>query len=139
MAALSGRSLMVTIGGTEYNAQLFTASIDADDADDKDVTFAEAAAGGGRLYTLNLKLTQDMATGTLWTKIFDAAGTDVACVLKPYGKTTPSTSQPHFTFTATVKEPNGTFIGGDADASPTKRQTVEVEWPLGAKPVRVTA
>ena len=139
MAALNGRTLTMTVAGTDYTTQVFSSEVKADDADSDDITFAEAAAGGGRQYTLALKLTQDMAATTLWSKIWDAAGTDVACVLKPYGNVAPSVAQPHFTFSANVREPNGTIIGGEADASPTKRQTVEVEWPLAAKPTRVTA
>ena len=41
--------------------------------------------------------------------------------------------------TANVREPNGTLIGGEADASTTKRMTVEVEWPLTAKPTKIIA
>lgn len=139
MAALSGRTMVITVGGTDYTAQVFEARVDADDADSDEVTFAEAAAGGGRKYVLAFKLTQDLIASTLWDKIWVASGTDVACVLKPYGNAAASVSQPHFTMTASVREPNGTLIGGEADASTTKRQVVEVEWPLTAKPTRVTA
>jgi hypothetical protein len=138
MAALNGRTLVITVGATDYTTQVFSAEVQADDADSDDITFAEAAAGGGRQYTLAVKLTQDMATGTLWDKIWTAAGTDVAVLLKPYGNAAASTAQPHYSMTANVREPNGTLIGGEADASPTKRQTVEVEWPLAAKPTKVT-
>ena len=139
MAALTGRSLKISVAATDYEAQVFEATVDADDADDSNVTFAEAAAGGGRDYTLKIVLTQDMAATTLWSKIWDSAGTDAPVVLKPYGNASPSVSQPHFTMTATIKEPNGTLIGGEADASPTNRLKVEVEWPLSGKPTRVTA
>lgn len=138
MAALTGRSLLISVGGTNYEAQVFAATVDADDAESDQTTFAEAAAGGGRQYVLKLTLTQDMAASTLWSKIWDAAGTDVAVLMKPYGNATASASQPHFNMTATVKEPNGTLIGGEADPSPTNRLQVEVEWPLAAKPTRVT-
>lgn len=138
MAAVSARSLVITIAATDYTAQVFTASFDSAAADSDDVTYAEAAAGGGRVYVLSLKLTQDMVSTTLWRKIFDAAGTDVAILMKPYGNAAASVSQPHFTATANVREPDGVFIGGEADASPTKRQVIEVEWPCTAKPVMVT-
>lgn len=139
MAALTARTLVVTIGATDYTAQVFTVQVEADAADSDDVTYAEAAAGGGRVYKLVLKLTQDMAATTLWRRIFDAPGTDLACLIKPYGNATASVTQPHFTFTANVREPDGVFIGGEADASTTKRQVIEVEWPLTAKPVMVTS
>lgn len=139
MAALTGRSLLISVAATEYAAQVFAATVEADDADNDNVTFAEASAGGGRTYTLKITLTQDMVTTTLWRKIWDVAGTDVAVLMKPYGNATASATQPHFTMTATVKEPNGVILGGEADASPTNRLQVEVEWPLLAKPTMVTA
>lgn len=139
MAALNARALLITVAATEYSAQVFTASFDSAAADTDDVTYAEAAAGGGRVYVLSLKLTQDMVSTTLWSKIFSAAGTDVAVVMKPYGNATASVTQPWFTATCNVREPDGVFIGGEADASPTKRQVVEVEWPCTAKPVMVTS
>lgn len=138
MAALSGRTLTISVGGTDYTSQVFSASVEADDADTDEVTFSEAAAGGGRTYVLALKLTQDMAASTLWDKIWTASGTDAAVILKPYGNAAASVTQPHYSMTASIREPNGTLIGGEADASPTKRQTVEVEWPLTAKPTKVT-
>lgn len=139
MAALTGRSLVLTVGGTDYSTQVFSCAVEADDADSDEVTFAEAAAGGGRKYTLNVKLTQDMAATTLWSKIWDSAGEDVAVLLKPYGNLVASDTQPHYSLTANVREPKGTLFGGDADASPSKRWSVEVDWPLSAKPTRVTS
>jgi hypothetical protein len=139
MAALTGRTLKIDVGGTDYTSQVFAATINAEDAESDQVTFAEAAAGGGRQYTLNITLTQDMAASTLWSEIWENAGTDAAFELIPYGNATATATQPHFTGTATIREPNGTLIGGEADASPTNRLTVEVEWPLSGKPTRVTA
>lgn len=138
MAALTGRTLLITVAATDYTAQVFSASVEADDADSKDITFAEAAAGGGRQYKLKLTLTQDMVASTLWDKIWSAAGTDVVVLMKPYGNASASVTQPHFTMSANVREPNGTFIGGDADANVQTRYNVEVEWPLAAKPTKVT-
>jgi hypothetical protein len=139
MAALTGRSLKISVGATDYEAQVFAATVEADDAESDNVTFAEAAAGGGRVYVLKITMTQDMAASTLWSKIWDAAGTDVTVLMKPYGNTSASASQPHFTMTATVSEPNGVLFGGEADASPTNRLQTEVEWKLAARPTRITA
>lgn len=138
MAALSARTMLIDIEGDEYSAEVFSAVVDSAAADAADVTYAEAAAGGGRQYNLNITMTQDMATSSLWYQIWSAAGTDVDVTLKPYGNATASAGQPWFTMSANVREPDGTFIGGDADASTTARQKVEVSWPLAAKPTRVT-
>lgn len=139
MAALTARTLTITVAATEYSAQVFTAEVEAGPADEDDVTYAEAAAGGGRVYFLNLKMTQDMATTGLWSTVFGAAGTDVTVLMKPYGNTTASATQPHFSMSANVREPDGVLIGGEADSSATKRQIIEVQWPLAAKPTKVTS
>ncbi len=139
MAALTARTLTLTIATVEYAAQVFTAEVESGPADEDDVTYAEATAGGGRVYFLNLKLTQDMASTGLWTTIFGSAGSDVAVLMRPYGNASASATQPHFTMTANVREPDGVLIGGEADSSTTKRQVVEVQWPLTAKPTKVTS
>ena len=82
---------------------------------------------------------QDMATGTLWDKVWTATGTSVAYILKPYGNTTGSPTQPHYSGNATITEPDGDFIGGEADASTSARMTFECSWVLDAKPTKVTS
>src|SRR4051794_37075199 len=137
MAALGTRTLVITIGATDYTAQVSKAVVTSADSDRDFITFADAAAGGARDYNLEFTAVQDMATGTLWDKVWTAAGTSVACILKPYGNAAASVSQPHYSFNATVKEPDGDFIGGEADSSTTARMTIECEWPLDAKPTKV--
>lgn len=139
MTALGTRKLKITIGGTEYDAQVSKAVIVSGEADSDFETFADAAAGGAREYRLEGTAVQDPATGTLWDKIWSAAGTSVACVLKPFGNATPTVGEPHYTFNATVTEPDGDFLGGEADKSTTARFTVDFSWVLDAKPTKVTA
>lgn len=139
MAGIGTRLLKITIGGTEYNAQVSNTELRSAESDSDFVTFADAAAGGARQYTLAFTAVQDLLAGTLWDQIWSNAGATVACILKPYGNTTASPSQPHYSFNAVVTEPDGTFIGGDADKSTTAQQTVECEWPLTAKPTKVTS
>lgn len=139
MAALTARSLKITVDGDEYYTQVFAATVEADDADSDSVTFAEAAAGGARAYVLAMTITQDMAADSLWSILWDAAGSDVDVVMMPYGNAAPSATEPHFSMTASVREPNGTLLGGEADANPLTRWDLEIEWPLLAKPTRVTA
>lgn len=138
MAALGTRSLVVTVGGTDYTAQVSNARITSGEGDSDFVTFANAAAGGAREYRFEFTAVQDAATGTLWDTVWSAAGTTVACVLKPYGNATPSATQPHFTFNATVTEPDGDLLGGEANASTSARFTFDASWVLAAKPTKVT-
>lgn len=138
MAALGTRSLTVSVGGTDYTGQVSVAKITSAESDADFVTFADAAAGGARDYVFEFTAVQDAATGTLWDKIWTVPGTTVACLLKPYGNVAASVAQPHYTFNAVVTEPDGDLIGGEADSSTSARMTVECEWPLTAKPTKVT-
>lgn len=138
MTALGTRLLKLSIGGTDYTAQIFNCEITSRAADSDQTTFAEAAAGGSRIYALKGVLVQDLDAATgLWDKIWSAAGTSVAALVKPYGNTTGSATQPHYSGNVTITEPDGTLIGGDADGSTTKRWSVEISWDFAAKPAKV--
>lgn len=139
MAQIGTRKLTMTIDGDEVAPEVSSAVINSAETDSDFVSFAQAAAGGGRDYTLALTFVQDAAAGSLWDKVWTAAGTDVPVVVRPYGNATPTATQPHFTGTVTVTEPDGALLGGEADASNTARFTTEVEWHFLAKPTRVTA
>lgn len=139
MAALGTRLLKVDIGGTEYDAQVSKAVIGSAESDSDFVTFADAAAGGARQYTFDFIAVQDLEVGTLWDEIWSNAGDTVACVLKPYGNATASATQPWYSFNAVITEPDGDFIGGEADKSTSARMTTECSWPLEGKPTKVVA
>lgn len=139
MTALGTRALVVSIGGTDYTAQVFNCEIVSRAADASQTTFAEAAAGGGRIYSLKFVLTQDLAASSLWRQIWDSAGDSVAALVKPYGNSAASAAQPHYSGNVTITEPDGTLIGGDADASTTARWSAEISWDFDAKPTEVTA
>lgn len=138
MAALGTRSLKIKIGATEYTAQVSKVVVTSGEADSDFVTFADAAAGGAREYRLEFTAVQDHTTGTLWDQVFSSPGTVASCKLNPYGAATATATEPHFTFNATITEPDGDFIGGEADASTSARMTFECSWVLAAKPVKVT-
>lgn len=138
MAALGTRALVLTIGGTDYTTQISNCRVTSQASDSDFTTFADAAAGGARLYQLEGTMVQDTATGTFWDKIWTAAGTSVAYLLKPSGNSAASTSQPHYSGNLTIKEPDGDMIGGEANASTTARFTLDFAFPLDAKPTKVT-
>jgi len=138
MASLGTRSLTVSIGGTDYTTQVSKAVVTSGESDSDFVTFTDAAAGGSREYRLEFTGVQDLNTTTLWDKVFTAAGTTAAVLIKPYGNATASVTQPHISGTVTITEPDGDFIGGEADASTTARMTFECSWVFTAKPTRVT-
>ena len=144
MAALGTRALVLEMATaaaptvfTDHTAAVATAKITSAESDTDFTTFADAAAGGAREYALELTLAQDLATNALWRKTFDNSGTDVPFKLWPNGKPgggTPSATQPSVNGTVQITEPDGDWIGGDADKSTTARFTTEVAWKLLAKP-----
>lgn len=138
MAAIGTRKLTVFIDGDAVAPEVSSCVISAGDTSSDFVSFADAAAGGGREYTLKLTLVQDAATGSLWDRIWAHAGEEVPVSVRPYGNAITSVSQPHFTGTVVISEPDGDLLGGDADPSTTARMTVDVEWSFLAKPVRDT-
>lgn len=139
MAALGTRLLTLSVGGTDYTAQVSNCRITSAAADSDFTSFADAANGGAREYKLAFTAVQDVAAGTLWDKLWTAAGTTVPVIVKPAGgATSPSVAQPHFTGSVVVTEPDGDLLGGEANASATSRFTFECEWAFTAKPVRVT-
>ena len=140
MAALGTRLLTLDVVGTPFTAQVSDVRIVSGAADSDFVSFADAANGGSREYKLKFVAVQDPATGTLWDKVWTAAGTTIAAVIKPAGGAATATpAQPHFTGNVVITEPDGDLLGGEANASTTSKFTFECEWVYTAKPVRVTS
>lgn len=139
MAGVGTRLLTLEVDGDSATDQVSVAKITTGAADSDFVTFAQAAAGGSRQYNLEVTAVQDMVAGTLWDLIWSAPGSEVAFRIAPYGNLVASPTQPHYTGTAVVAEPDGDFIGGEADVSTTARMTTSVVWPLTGKPTKVTA
>ncbi len=137
MAALGTRALVVRIGSTDYSDQVSDARVKSDDDDSDFLSFAAAAAGGARKYTLALTLAQDTATTSLWYFAWDQAGETVTVEVWPNGRPvsgTPTATQPKVTCSAVVSEPNGDLLGGEANKSTTSRFTTEFAWECTAKP-----
>jgi hypothetical protein len=139
MAKVGTRLLTLTVAGSSATDQVSTAKFTTAASDSDFTTFADAAAGGARAYSLEFTAAQDMVSGTLWDMIWSTPGTSVLARIAPYGNAVPSLTQPHFEATVTIKEPDGDLIGGDADASTTARLTYTAVWPCDAKPTKITS
>ena len=142
MAEWGTRSLVLRVAGADYSATVSKCRIRAGETDADFVSFAEAAAGGARKYRLVMTLKQDNASSALWFFAWAQAGQTVAYEVWPNGRpangiATPT--QPKFSGTVVVMEPDGDLIGGDADPSATKVFTSEFEWDCTAKPVLATS
>jgi hypothetical protein len=136
---LGTRSLKVLIDGVERYADVTNCSIEAAAADADVTTFFDAAQGGKREYTLKGTALQDPADATsLWNLMWLHLGEEIPIVLNPYGGGTLSATNPGFAGTVVVSEPDGTFVGGEADESTTARFTNEFEWKFTEKPTLVT-
>lgn len=139
MAALGTRLLTLSIDGDLVTAQVSNCRITSGAADSDFTSFEDAASGGARDYKLTGTATQDMATDSIWDKIWTSSGTTVPVLIKPAGGTTASATQPHFTGNVTITEPDGDLLGGEANASPTAKFTIDFEWTFSAKPTKVDA
>lgn len=142
MTQVNKRHAVLLVDDTDYTAAISTAKITSAETDSDFVSFAQAAAGGGRDYFLAMTLVQDPAADSLWDLMWAQGGADLPFELWPNGKPVDeiaTTAKPRFTGTVTVKDPDGDVLGGDADPSPSARQVSEVEWQCLAKPVRETA
>lgn len=136
---LGTRSLKIKVGSTEHNMDVSNCRIVSAETDSDFTSFAQAAAGGARDYTLEFTATQDPADSTsLWSRVFDSAGSTVPVSINPYGGSTFSASNPGFTGSVVITEPDGDLLGGEADASATSRFTMDLAWKFTAKPTRVT-
>ena len=139
MAQISTRKLKMEVDGIERFAEVSVAVVRSAASDSDFTTFEQASSGGGRDYVLAITMAQDAAAGSLWSEVWDNAGTEIPVTLMPYGNAVPSPAEPHFETTATIVEPDGDLLGGEADSSNSARFTIEVEWPLDATPTKVTA
>lgn len=139
MAALGTRSLTLTVGGTDVTVQVSNCRITSGSSDSDFTSFADAAAGGSRVYKLAGTAAQDVATGSLWDQVWNHAGETVAVVVAPAGGTAASATQPTFSGNVIITEPDGDILGGEANSSATAKFTFDFEWEFTAKPTMATA
>ena len=136
------RKAVTYVDSIEVTDAISNSRIDSRESESDFVSYADAAAGGAREYVHGFTLRQDVAADSLHDYIWSQTGTDVEIVFWPNGEpvgSTPTVSQPSYTGTATITEPDGTLVGGEANKSNTAVQTNEVEWVYTAKPTKATA
>ncbi|MDP9795220.1 hypothetical protein J2S43_003732 [Catenuloplanes nepalensis] len=139
MAPVPTNRLTMTLDGVDVTPQVSRAVVTSEETDRDFISFADAAAGGGRDYNLELTYVQDLADGSVWDLVWSHAGEEVDVVVRPFGNLTPTPTQPHFIGTVVISEGDTDLIGGEADASATARFTSEATWAFVAKPTKVTA
>lgn len=95
-----------------YDDDVKAIAIESEDSDDADLTFAEAAAGATKDFTIVTTATQDTETGGLWRELWDNPGATYDFVYGPHGNAVPTAAKPHFT--GTVSATGQPKIGGEA-------------------------
>lgn len=135
MAQVKIRLIELMVDGTDRSADVSSAIISSAEADGGFQSFAAIRAGGARDYTLKLTLAEDHSATSLYSKIYDSPGTTVSGTYVPYGS---AANDVTYTFDAIIMEPDGDYMGAEATKSPGAVPTVDVEWPLTGKPVKVT-
>ncbi len=139
MTRVAPRLIELTVDTTDRSGEVSKAVISSAESDSDFLSFQDARSGGGRDYKLEMTIAQDHATDTLWDLIWTGAGTEVDGIYAPYGNAVASATEPHYTFTAVVAEPDGTLMGAEANKSPSAVATVDVAWKLTAKPTKLIA
>lgn len=141
MGDVGTRHAVLTVDGNDFTSSISTGTVRSAETDSDFVSFADAAAGGKRDYTLALVLKQNTDADSLWDVIWSRSGEDVPVELWPLGKPLDgiaTVTQPRFEGTCTVTDPDGDLLGGEANPSTSARQTTEVEWMFTEKPTKVT-
>lgn len=137
MPTLGTRKLVLRVDSTDFTDSVSNVRVVAGEKDSDFMSFLEASQGGAREYKLALTLKQATDTTSLWYYAWSEAGTDVAVEVWPNGRPVDgnaTTTYPKVSGTVTIVEPDGDFLGGEANKSTTAVFTTEVEWTFTAKP-----
>jgi hypothetical protein len=140
VAALNTNKLTILLDGVERAAEVSKVAISNAETDSDFVSFASAAAGGSRDWSLTMTAVQDPGDAdSVWSLLWDSPGTEVDVLVRPYGNATASATQPHWEGTCLVQLPDGDVLGGETNRSASARWTVELSWPFTERPTRVVA
>lgn len=132
-AVIRGNNLKLTIGGTEFNANVTSCVLTNEEADTAGITFYEASVGTTRKFSLNITALQSTDALSLWRYVWENSGSDAAFVLAPHGNAVPTADEPHFTGTCTIGPPGD--IGGEVSTSASNRYTFDSVWEVVGTPV----
>lgn len=83
----------------DFSNNIKEVKIDPEDKDDSDLTFAEAAEGETKDYTVTLKAIASTAVGSLWRLLWDNPGAEFSFVYGPHGNAVATADKPHFLMT----------------------------------------
>lgn len=128
---IKGAALGLTIGGTDYWADVTKCEVDNEPAEAGVVTFQDAANGGSRQHFMNIGAIQSLQTDSLWRYIWAHTGENVAYKYAAHGNAIATADQGHLTGTLTIgPKPK---IGGEAGLA--VDQVFETRWDIDGEPV----
>jgi hypothetical protein len=116
---IKANALKLTIGGTDYWADLSSVTLQSEPAANDIVTFYDAANGLGTDFYFTVSGVQSTASTSFWMEMWDSAGTEVAFVYAPHGNASASSTEPHFTGTLRIPAKGSFMLGGEASADGT--------------------
>lgn len=132
---LKGKQIVFSVEGVSYVEDATSIVLTHEEADDDEVTFADAAAGGAYEWKMAITAIQATDAVSLHTFFWAHAGEEVDFIFAPHGNAVASATQPHYlgTIQLSKKLPD---VGGDADSTWTFEMELDV---VGALTKKVTA
>lgn len=131
---IKGAALKLTIGTTDYWADVTAVTLNNEEAAAGVTTFEDASLGGARQFYLEGTAIQSTASASFWNYLWENTGEIVAYVYAPHGNDIPTADQPHFE--GTVKVPAKPAIGGEAGVN--NEFTFDFRMDCQEEPLKVT-
>ena len=133
---IKGAALQLTVGTTDYWADVISVTLENEEAAAGVTTFEDASLGGARQFYLTGSAIQSTASGSFWDYLWDETNRlDVAYVYAPHGNATPTVNEPHFE--GTLRLGPKPFIGGEAGVD--NEFTFDFRFDCNEEPTKVTA
>lgn len=134
MARVDGKNLSLAFGAVEVACVSTSILLDNEKLDAEVVTFDDITKGNDRRWFFTITGLPDLGPGTWWSLLWNTpANTSIPFRYAPYGNTTASPEQPHFTGAATVDQKPP--VGGEAG----QLWKFDTRLTCTAPPTRVTA
>lgn len=140
MTVIRPHLISAKIENVDVSDEISRIEIHATPAADEVVTFSTARQGGEYDWSVHMTILEDHSSGSLLAMALATPGAELDLVYLPIHDASPSATVPHYEATAISQHPNGKVMGGTATRSRNTTSTIEVVWPLTAKPTpKITA
>lgn len=132
---IKGSALKLTLGGTDYWADVTSVTLNNEEAAAGVTTFEDASLGGARQFYLEGSAIQSTASASFWNYLWENTGDIVNYVYAPHGNASATADEPHFT--GTVKIPAKPAVGGEAGT--TNEFTFDFRMDCQEEPTKATS